>query len=350
MIPLIKPHLPPPRKWEGYLARSYDTAMFSNRGPNVVELEERLRTFLGNSLTPILVSSCTAGLEAALLAAGIQHSDEVLVPTFTFTATAQAVLAVGATPVFVDVDEDSWVLDPNVADVSKKTKAVIFVAPFGYPVDYRKAQDFGRSHNLKVIIDSAAAFGSKTLEGLAGAKQGISEVFSFHATKSFGIGEGGLIIPADKDEEKVLRETIVFGMNKNVSVRHGRNYKIADVSAAIGLAVLDGFEYQLEERRANAKWFQEQGLEIRKNTSLEDMSNPMLPVLIEDAENVANQALKKGVMLGRLYRPLQVHPQYKTKKQYPVSARIFLKMLSLPTWVGITREMQEKVMTCLPKK
>jgi len=225
-------------------------------GSRVAEFE---RAFSGYCGTPhaVAVNNGTAALHAALLAAGIGPGDEVIVPDFTFYATASSVLMCGATPVFADVDEKTFNIFPQEIEnrVTPKTKAVIAVHLFGLPFDVPAVQEICRRHNLLLIEDAAQAHGA-LLGGKRVGSFGDLACFSFYATKNMITGEGGMVTTKDKVLYDRLRLVINHGQSKKyLHTCLGYNYRMTDIAAAIGLVQLQRLPGFNEKRRNNAEYY-----------------------------------------------------------------------------------------------
>lgn len=209
-IPLIKPYIDDTvrnRVLEvldsGYLTEGTVTHAF----------EEKFNNYTGCSYS-IAVTSCTTGLEIALRALNIGAGDEVIVPDYTYPATANVVSIVGATPVIVDINKDSMLIDLNKTEeaVTKRTKAIIPVSLFGNPLDYDKLNSLKKKYNLFIIEDAACAVGAEFKNKKTGTWADIT-VFSFHPRKFITTGEGGMITTNNKDWADWMNSYKHFGMN-----------------------------------------------------------------------------------------------------------------------------------------
>jgi len=225
-------------------------------GERVTEFEKKFADYCGTTHA-VAINNGTAALHAALLAAGIGPGDEVIVPSFTFFATASAVSMTGAKPVFVDVNEKTFCIDPAQVEnhITQKTKAVIGVHLFGQPFDIQGIKQVCESHNLTLIEDAAQAQGAMWNNEKAGA-MGHMGCFSFYATKNMTTGEGGMVTTSDKALNERLRLLINHGQSeKYLHTRIGYNYRLTDVAAAIGIVQLKKLEKFNMRRRKNAEYF-----------------------------------------------------------------------------------------------
>lgn len=246
---LIRPTIPEPDAWVELLAPAYAERWFSNHGPLVQRLERGLRGLTGPAGRDVAaVASGTSGLVAALLALEVQGP--VALPAFTFPATAHAVRLAGCTPVFCDVEADSWELDPEAAADAIEERgcvALIHVRAFGLCRDTARIEAVAAEASVPLLIDSAAAFGGRLADGSPVGSSGSVEVFSFHATKPFGIGEGGAVAAPEPLAARI-REVINFGLEGGVPKSAGLNAKMSEFTAAIGLAMLERFDAALASR------------------------------------------------------------------------------------------------------
>jgi perosamine synthetase len=225
-------------------------------GERVAEFEKKFADYCG-ATHAVAMNNGTAALHAALLAADIGPGDEVIVPSFTFFATASSVSMTGAKPVFVDVNEKTFCIDPAQVEnhITPKTKAVIGVHLFGQPFDVQAIKQVCESHNLTLIEDAAQAQGAMWNSEKAGAI-GNMGCFSFYATKNMTTGEGGMVTTSDKALNERLRLLINHGQSeKYLHTRIGYNYRLTDVAAAIGLVQLKKLEKFNTRRRKNAEYF-----------------------------------------------------------------------------------------------
>jgi dTDP-4-amino-4,6-dideoxygalactose transaminase len=259
------PELPSMEAIAAYYAAAEEARFYSNGGPCAQLLSARLSAELGDRASVLPVANCTLGLMVALRAAlGDPRGCRRLVatPSFTFTATACAIVWAGYEPLFVDVRPDSWQLDPDALAEALRARrgdvaGVLACSTFGSapPQDVRDGWRAAcADHALPLVIDSAAGFGAVDAAGGRLGALGETEVFSFHATKPFAIGEGGAIATADPALAARLSRMVNFGMaaGEAESQFAGLNAKLSELQAATALAMLDRFDDALARRRASA--------------------------------------------------------------------------------------------------
>lgn len=303
-----------------YFSMSEDAGWFSNYGPCVQLLESRCSAFLGMDTPGVSVHNATSGLMVALRAAIGDPQPErpfVVVPSFTFVASVTAIVWGGWTPLFIDVDPEDWQVSledlERLADRKTEIAGVMLCSTFGTS----PSSDRRRRHNdllayldVPVVVDSAAGFGSTDAEGRRLGDQGDIEVFSFHATKPFAIGEGGLLTSADQAVLRRARDLANFGFDehRNLPGLIGVNAKVPELSAAVGLVVLETFTEVLTHRRHAAEWLYSElapggvGRQLGNATS----SFQFLPVLMPDAasrERVLKLASEKRVEVKVYFAP-----------------------------------------------
>lgn len=259
MIPVMKPWL---GEEEVAAAAATIRSGWVAQGPKVAEFEEQFAAYVGNT-AGIAVSSCTAGLHLVLHALGIGPGDEVVVPSLSFIATANAPRYVGATPVFADVDLVSQNLTAASIDavVTDRTAAVIGVHQVGMPLDLGEIRKYCSDRNIQIVEDAACAAGSVYREAMIGAGPD-PVVFSFHPRKLLTTGEGGMIATADTEMAARLRTLRQHAMSVSALDRHGAratdfeeypelgfNFRMTDMQAAVGMVQLEKLDEMVARRR-----------------------------------------------------------------------------------------------------
>ena len=242
-------------------------------GPKVKEFEEKFAAAIGEGVEAVSLNSATAGLHLALEAIGISAGDEVLVPTWTFTATAEVVRYLGATPILVDVDPRT--LNINLADAETKvtaaTRAIMPVHFAGLPVDTAALEDFSSRHGIAVVEDAAHAFPAAWDGQTTGAGKSEATVFSFYATKTMTTGEGGMLVTRDSALAARVRTMRLHGINRDAFDRYrsnkpawhydvvapGYKYNLTDPAAAMGLVQLSRAVEMAEKRAQIASKYNE---------------------------------------------------------------------------------------------
>ena len=202
----------------------------------------------------VAVANGTLALVAMLRAAGIGEGDEVIVPCFTFIATANAVLAVGAKPVFADIELDTYTVDPEDVEekITSNTRAIIAVHLYGHPADMKALSEIAEDYKILLLEDAAQAHGARAPEGPVGGL-GDAAAFSFYATKNITTGEGGMVTTNDEAIAYRLRLLVNHGqLEKYLHVDYGLNYRLSAINAALGLSQLRRLDELNNARRRNA--------------------------------------------------------------------------------------------------
>ncbi len=259
-IPICRPWLGAPE--ERALAEAVGDR-WVGQGPRVARFEDRLATLVGADHA-VALSSGTAALHLALVAAGVGPGHEVIVPALSFIATANAVRMAGARAVFAEVERATLNLDPaDVAHrITPRTRALLVVHQLGLPARMAPLKDLARHHNLRVIEDAACALGSRLHGEPIGRPHGHLACFSFHPRKIITTGEGGAVTTSDQALADRLRTLRNHGSEQDPTdpaqvrfVSLGYNYRMSDLHAAMGLAQLDRLEEILERRAAIARQY-----------------------------------------------------------------------------------------------
>jgi len=230
----------------------------SGMGPRVLEFEKDFAKYVG-AKHAVAVNTGTAALHCALLVAGVKAGDEVIVPSFTFHATAEVVLMAGAEPVFADIDPDTYTVTAETVEaaMTRNTKAIMPVHLYGLPVDLDPLKKVARERGVALIEDAAQAHGAE-YKGSRIGSIGDMSCFSFYAGKNMTTGEGGMITTNDDDYSERLRMLRSHGEQRPYwPVSVGNNYRMTEVLAAVGAAQLRKLPSFLERRRKNAQFLGE---------------------------------------------------------------------------------------------
>ncbi len=341
-------------------------------GPKVLRFEDDFRSLI-QCKNAVSVNSWTAAGHLALEALGLKAGDEVIVPTMTFSATAEIACYFGAIPRFVDVEKDT--LNISIPEIEKainsKTKVIIPVHYGGQPCDMDEINQLAKLNNLKVIEDAAHALPAS----YKGKKIGtISDVtcFSFYATKTLATGEGGMLCTEDDEIAERTRLMRMHGMNKDAWKRYtdacswyyevvapGYKYNFTDVQASLGLAQLKKVNWMREERAKIAKIYDEHFSKseyLQVITIKEDRQTAwhLYPIRIQhellniNRNQFIEELKNRGVGVGVHFMPVHQHIYYKNTfnlnpKDFPVAEDAFPRLISLPLYPGLTEEEIYKV-------
>jgi dTDP-4-amino-4,6-dideoxygalactose transaminase len=285
-------------------------------GKRVRELESLLCNFVG-SQQAVALNSGTAALHAALLALGIGKNDEILVPSFTFLATANAVVASGARPVFVDIKKSDYTIDPDDLEkkVTSRSKAVIPVHLYGHTADMKRIGEIANKHSLHVIEDACQSLGS-TYNGKQTGSMGEIGCLSFYASKVLTSGEGGAIVTNSKELADRIRMIRNHGMLEGYDTRiFGLNLRMTEISAAIAKVQMRKMKKMLQIRKKNAimltKLLRDLGMVLPKEGDGSRYNWYLYTVAIEDRDNVMKKLNTLGIGATVYYRtPVHRTPFY----------------------------------------
>ncbi|WP_027961063.1 DegT/DnrJ/EryC1/StrS family aminotransferase [Halomonas halodenitrificans] len=358
MIPVTKPYLPSRDKLDRYIDGIYERQWLTNNGPLVQELTKRLEEYLGVE-NLLLVSNGTLALQIAYRALGISGSDEpveAITTPFTFVATASSLKWDGVQPVFVDIDADTWCLDPALieAAITPCTRAIVPVHVFGNACDVDAIDEIGRRHDLKVVYDAAHAFGV-TYKGESLLKHGDAATLSFHATKLFHSIEGGAIVFKRKEVLERARKMINFGITGPESIEElGINAKMNEFQAAMGLCVLDEMEDNLLARAQVWRRYEQAlpaSLQLQAKPEGLEYNCAYFPVVFESEEQavrVAATLKENGVLARRYFYPsLESVGCLKSQSAQPVSKDIASRILCLPIFDQLDQPDQDNIIKCI---
>jgi perosamine synthetase len=323
-------------------------------GAQVRAFEGKAKKLLGVKHV-VAVNSGTAALHTALMAMGVGAGDEVVVPSFTFLATANVVLACGAKPVFVDIRED-YNMDPAAfrRAVTRKTKAVIPVHIYGYPADMDEVREIAAARSIRVVEDAAESLGA-TYKGVQTGKLSDAGCFSLYATKVITSGEGGAISTDDDELADLLRLVRNHGQVHGYDSKHlGFNYRLPEMSAALASVQMDRLEGFLKARERNAKYLMERlsGVKgVKFTQDAKDRTHVFYLYTLHLRKNRDRVAKAlSGVGIGAaVYWPTPVHrtPLYTklgyAKKKLPRTEDAARRVLSLPVYPGLSSEDLERV-------
>lgn len=334
-------------------------ALFSDRlttGPFVETFEQDVCALIG-ARHGVAVSNGTAALHAAVHALGVGPGDEVIVPPLTFAATANCVLYQGASPVFVDVDEKTLLLDPAAAEaaITPRTKAVIAVDYAGQPCDWDVLRSLADRHGLALVSDSCHALGAEYKGRKVGTLADIT-VFSFHPVKHITTGEGGMALTDNETYARRMRFFRGHGITTTASEREkaagwyyemtelGFNYRITDIQCALGSSQLKKLPAWLETRRTLAGKYDAlfEGTPVKPLESRPDALHAyhLYVVRVPRRDEVFRTLRAEGIGANVHYIPVYLHPYYRDKLHFraglcPVAEKAYAEILTLPLWPGM---------------
>ncbi len=324
------------------------------QGPKVAELEQDFAAYCGTKYA-VAVNSGTAAIHAAMYAAGVREGDEVITVPFSFIATINPILMLGAKPILVDIDPETFNIDINKieASITSKTKAILPVQLYGQVADMSKLRAISQKHNLPIIEDACQSVGAE-YKGQKTGNLGDLGCFSFYATKNMMCGEGGIVTTNDETYAERMRQYRQHGMSAQYQyVDLGYNYRMSDLHAAIAVEQLKKVDAFNRLRQQTAK---------RYDTGLKDIPGLVIPIVSHSGTHVYHQytlritkdfALKRDQFVAKLreneigagiYYPKPLHSfahiaafGYKIG-DFPEAERAALEVVSLPVHPRVTAE------------
>ncbi len=337
---------------------------YLTEGPVTKKLEQLISKYT-SVRHAIAVTNCTVGLEIALRAINLQPGDEVIVPDYTYPATASAVAIAGGVPVIVDIDPKTMNIDYATLEkaITEKTRALIPVSLFGNPLDWQRLSDIKKRYNLWVIEDAACSLGAEYQGRKVGSLADIS-VFSMHPRKFITTGEGGIITTDNDDfaaymdsfkhfgmERQGNREEIVFG-------KIGTNAKLSNVVAAIGVGQMEVIDDLLAERRNLADKYitllsPYPAIELPQTTSKGLHSYQSFCVFVDNREKIMKRMREHGIEVQIGTYQLSKQPAFRDSQNCRIegkmdgSSEAFMRCLTLPLYNGMPHTEQEEVVTTL---
>jgi perosamine synthetase len=345
-----------------YVNECLDSTWISSIGSFIDRFEERFAAYCGASHA---VSCCngTMALHLCLLGLGIGPGDEVLVPSLTYVATANAVRYCGAEPVFVDSDRSTWNLDPEDLSrkISPRAKAVIAVHLYGRPAPMAEVLAVARGHGLKVVEDAAEAVGA-TYRGRPVGSLADVAAFSFFGNKIVTCGEGGMV--ATSDPELAARIRQLKGQGQDFHRRYwftmvGYNYRMTNIQAALGLAQLEEIDSHISARAEIAAWYRAElgavpGVVLAGREAHERNVCWLFSVVLPHhggacRDEVMEELRRAGIDCRPFFYPCHILPTHRDSRpaDCPNAEWLAERGISLPTWVGMGREQVRRVAASL---
>src|SRR5262245_30747520 len=332
-IPITKPFL---AKREELAVLEVLRSGWLVQGPKVAEFERTVAAYVGAQYA-VATSSCTTALHLALVLHGIGNGDEVIVPSFTFIATANAVIYTGATPVFADIDPRTYNIAPDAVEaaITPRTKAIMPVHQIGLAADMDRLTAIAHRHRLVLLEDAAPAIGA-TYKGRRVGGLGNPACLSFHPRKVITTGEGGMLLTEDEAVAERARTLRAHGMSVSDLERHhaerlvveayhelGYNYRMTDLQAAIGIEQIRRLDGMIERRRDVARRYDEalfraEGVQLPFSSpdtphTYQSYMIELSPALGISRENVMQTLLSVGVATRRGVMAIHLEPYYRLR-------------------------------------
>jgi len=346
-----------------YVLDCLDTNWISSNGKYIGAFEKAFAEFCGCKHA-IAANNGTTALHLALVALGLQPGDEVIVPTVTYIATANAVRYCGATPVLVDVCADTMNIDPEQVKrkITARTRGIIPVHLYGHPADMTSLNAIAQEHKLWVVEDAAEAHGAE-VEGKRVGTLGDCATFSFFGNKIITTGEGGMV--TTNDDELAAKLRLFRGQGVDPTRRYwfpvvGYNYRMTNIQAAIGLGQIENVDAALADRAALAKIY-DRALERLSDRLVLPVTHPNMRhvfwmytvYLREGGEERRNELMRRldeaGIETRPVFYPMHVLPPYREDNAYPVADEWAHRGINLPTHQFIGEEEVARIADALER-
>jgi dTDP-4-amino-4,6-dideoxygalactose transaminase len=334
-------------------------------GPNVDGFEQDIRSFLGEDVHVAALSSGTAAIHLALIILGVKAGDEVICQSMTFSASANPIVYQGATPVFVDSEEQTWNMSPEFLEVAiqermalgKKPKAIIVVHLYGMPAQMEKIMSIAQKYEIPVVEDAAEALGSE-YKGQALGTFGDIGIFSFNGNKIITTSGGGALVSANEEYIKKARFLSTQALDPAPHYQHsqiGYNYRMSNISAGIGRGQMEVLQQRIWQRRSNYQFYKNAFAGIRYIKFLDEptteyYSNRWLTAITLEGAPVSREQVRMSLVANNidcrpLWKPLHLQPVFEQTPYYGsnCSERLFEKGLCLPSGSNLTEDELNRV-------
>ena len=353
-----------------YVHQAFDTNWVSPAGPHIDTFEKELGAYNGIEYCAAL-SSGTAAIHLALVILGVKPGDEVICSSFTFSGSCNPIVYVGATPVFVDSELDTWNMDPVLLEEAildrikegKKPKAIVLVHLYGMPAKLNELMAISKKYEIPVIEDAAEALGSNYLGQKAGTFGDIG-IYSFNGNKIITTSGGGALVSKNEDWIKKTRFLATQARDAAPHYQHseiGYNYRLSNVSAGIGLGQLKIIDDRVRQRRANFEFYRGAlghlpGISFQPEMSGSFSNRWLTTILIDPSQNggVTREdirlALEKENIESRpLWKPMHLQPIFQQFPNYggAISEQLFEQGLCLPSGSGLKEEELKRVVSLI---
>lgn len=344
MIPVYRPFIGDNER--AYVAEAVDSTWISSKGKFLDRFEAEFPAFLG-ARHGVAACNGTVSLHLALAALGIGPGDEVIVPTFTYVASVNAITYTGAAPVFIDSEPEYWNMDPALLEglITERTKAIEVVHLYGHPTDMDPVMEIARRHGIPVIEDAAEAHGAK-YRGQPVGTIGHAASFSFFGNKVITTGEGGMVVTNDDEFAQVCSHLRGQGVSATKTYWHdvvGFNYRMTNIAAAIGVAQLERVDDVLARKRRIADLYRERleavpGVTFQREAEWAEAVWWMVSILVDPSvrDLLMRFLAENGVETRPFFYPAHELPMYAREESYPVAERLGASGINLPSFPELT--------------
>ncbi len=353
-----------------YVDEAFITNWIAPLGPNVNSFETSISNYIGENVHVAALSAGTAAIHLALQILGVSHGDEVICQSFTFSASANPIAYLGATPIFVDSERYTWNISPELLEkaitdriaLGKKPKAIVAVHLYGMPYDVSKIKKIADTYDIPVVEDSAEALGSN-VNGINCASFGDIGILSFNGNKIITTSGGGALVSKNKNfrDKAIFLATQARDDAPHYQHSHiGFNYRMSNVLAGIGRGQMEVLDDRVAARRANFDFYQTtlahlEGVEFL-NEPEGFFSNRWLSCILtasyEARERIRYALLEENIESRPLWKPMHLQPIFKNATHYSdgTSEDLFQRGLCLPSGSNLTKEDLTRVVAIIIKE
>ena len=365
---LSPPHISKNEK--KYVDQAFEQNWIAPAGPHIKKFENELSK-VSEGLDVAVLSSGTAAIHLALILLGVKNDDFVICSSFTFSASVNPIIYLGASPIFVDSEQDTWNMDPFLLEkaivsqinVNKKPKAIILVHLYGYPSKIKEIISISKKYGIPLIEDAAEALGSKYKNQPLGTFGDIG-IFSFNGNKIITTSSGGAILSKKKEFIKKAKFLATQARDDKPYYEHseiGYNYRMSNVCAAIGLGQLEVLENRVLKRRYVHDFYKKHLSNIKLINFLDDIddfySNRWLTTITLDlnskinVEKIRLELMKNNIESRPLWKPMHLQPIFKDCRAFVngVSEDLFNRGLCLPSGSNMTDDNLNRVVKIIKK-
>jgi dTDP-4-amino-4,6-dideoxygalactose transaminase len=369
-------YLSPPHMSGGemkYIREAFDQNWVAPLGPNVDGFEEAIARFSGVDHVAVL-NSGTAAIHLALIMLGVGPGDEVIASTFTFSATVNPIRYLGATPVLVDSEPDTWNMDPDLLEKAirerigegKRPKAIIPVHLYGMPAKLDEIMEIAGKYGIPVIEDAAEALGSR-YRGEAAGTRGVMGVYSFNGNKLLSTSGGGALV--SRDEKLIAKARFLSTQARDPAPHYqhsqiGYNYRMSNIVAGIGRGQMEVIGERIKSRRDNFQFYRRElgafeGISFLEEPGEPFFSNYWLTTILIDPEKTGTsreelqvELEKENIETRPLWKPMHLQPVFSSSPAYTsgVSEALFKRGLCLPSGSGMSDQDRSRILKAITSR
>ena len=348
-----------------YVKEAFDTNWIAPLGPNVDGFEKDIEAFVNNRVKAAALSSGTGALHLALIILGVKAGDDVICQSMTFSASANPISYVGALPVFVDSEELTWNISPELLETAikdrmangKKPKAIIAVHLYGMPAQMDRIMEISRRYEIPVIEDAAEALGS-TFNGQPLGTFGDIGIYSFNGNKIITTSGGGALVSANPAYVEKARFLATQARDKAPHYQHshiGFNYRMSNICAGVGRGQMEVLAKRVEQRRANFEFYRQafsgyKEIQFATEPSSAYFSNHWLTTVLIESNHFTREDVRELLLADKiesrpLWKPMHLQPVFEGSPYYGngISDRLFEKGLCLPSGSNLTDDQLNEV-------